>query len=36
MFAQEYFTGLVRAEITDTVSEGVNERNTSSRKKETS
>ena len=36
MFAQEYFTGLVRAEITDMVSEGVNERNTSSRKKETS
>lgn len=36
MFAQKYFAGLVRAENIGMVSEGVNERNTSLRKRETS
>ena len=36
MFAQEYFSGLVSAENTGMVSECVNERNTSLRKRGTS
>ena len=36
MFAQKYFAGLARAENIGMVSEGVNERNTSLRKTETS